>query len=74
MDINMPVMDGYNATRIIREKEKEGIIVRHRIFIVSAYCQEKDRLHSLEVGADKHLDKPVKVSDLRELLENYTVW
>ena len=68
MDMQMPVMDGYEATRAIREWEwKEG---RHPtpIIALTAYALEGDAAKSIEAGCDAHLTKPIKKGRLLEAI------
>lgn len=63
MDLQMPVMDGYDATRMIRETlpaEKQPWIIA-----LTAHAMETERQHCLEVGMNDFLTKPLR----RELLE-----
>ena len=68
MDMQMPVMDGYAATRAIREWEwKEG---RHPtpIIALTAYALEGDAAKSIDAGCDAHLTKPIKKGRLLEAI------
>lgn len=68
MDIQMPVMDGYEATRTIRalpDKEKSGI----PILAVSAYAFEEDKRKAMEAGMNRHVAKPVNFEVLKNALE-----
>ncbi len=65
MDVQMPVMDGLTATRIIRNHET-GTGRRTRIIAVTAGV---DRESCLQAGMDDHLHKPVRLDDLLPLLE-----
>lgn len=61
MDIQMPVMDGYEATRNIRnleEHQKADI----PIVAMTANAFEEDRQHAFEVGMNAHIAKPVDIS------------
>ena len=73
MDVQMPEMDGNEAARAIRKREKPG---RGRLPIVglSAGAMQAERERSLEAGMDDFLAKPVEMSRLREVLEKYLVF
>lgn len=64
MDISMPVMDGWEATRIIREEDKNIPII-----ILTANAFDSDRLRSLESGCTDYIAKPVTPTDLLEAFE-----
>ena len=57
MDIQMPVMDGYEATRIIRSREVGGR--RLPIIAMTANVMESDRQRARESGVDDQVDKPI---------------
>lgn len=65
MDVQMPVMDGYEATRIIRNMYPNKHIP---IVALSANAFEEDRKKSLEAGMDDHQSKPIVLSLLLESL------
>lgn len=66
MDIQMPVMDGYEATRRIRaDVRSRGI----PIVAMTAYAMEVDRQKALEAGMNDHLSKPIEPEVLYETLE-----
>lgn len=71
MDCEMPVMSGYEATRLIREYEKENETSRVPIIALTAHAatgyQEKCR----EVGMDDHLAKPVRLETLKVTLHQW---
>lgn len=69
MDISMPVMDGIESTKAIRQYErKEGIKERAVIIALTGLSMESTRKEMMEVGADYFLSKPVKFKDLIQLL------
>jgi len=69
MDIQMPEMDGYEATREIRHCE--GDARRTPIIAMMAHAMQSDRDEALKAGMDEHITKPVKADGLREVLERY---
>jgi CheY-like chemotaxis protein len=69
MDLQMPVMDGYTATRKIRELEAERGVRPTPVVVVSARTRPTDVRESLSAGADVHVAKPV---DLARLLATMT--
>jgi PAS domain S-box-containing protein len=65
MDIGMPKLNGYEATRRIREQPWGRDMA---IIALTGWGQEVDRARSKEAGCDGHLVKPVNMSDLEKLL------
>jgi len=66
MDCQMPVMDGYEATHVIRDKEKES---DHIIIVaMTANAMEGDKEQCIEAGMDDYIAKPVKSPDLKAIL------
>ncbi len=70
MDIQMPVMDGYNATRAIRSIENSALS-GIPIIAVSANAFEEDRRKAMESGMDEHLAKPLDTTRLFQLLNKF---
>ena len=68
MDIQMPVMDGYRATRMIREWEREVGREPLPIYALSAHALQRDIDDSLQAGCDRHLTKPISQKRLLELV------
>ena len=70
MDENMPIMSGSEATKKIREIEKQS--GEHiPIIALTANALSGDKKRFLEVGMDDYLSKPLKKSDLNEILSKY---
>jgi len=67
MDIQMPVMDGYEAAREIRKLE-DPVKASVPIAAMTANAFEEDRRNALEAGMNGHVAKPVEVSKLKETL------
>jgi len=68
MDIRMPEMDGYEATRQIREFNKEVIIIAQ-----TAYGLFGDREKVVEVGCNDYISKPIKKDELLALIKKYFI-
>ena len=70
MDIQMPNMNGYEATKAIRELEDE---VKSKIVIlaVTANAFEEDRKNALQAGMNGHIAKPIKIDALSSTLAEF---
>lgn len=68
MDIQMPIMDGYEATRQIRALPNKRL-AQLPIIAVSANAFEEDKKASLAAGMDGHIAKPINVPDLFALMQ-----
>ncbi len=71
MDIQMPVLDGYGATRRIRERESRLRLPRVPIVALTANAFDEDAAQSAAAGMDAHLAKPYSREQLRELLRRW---
>jgi two-component system sensor histidine kinase/response regulator len=68
MDCQMPEMDGFEATRKIRALEKERSLAPIRIVAMTAAAMEGDRESCLQAGMDDYISKPVRLEEIRKLL------
>ncbi len=68
MDCNMPILDGYEASREIKAMIKDGIIRPLKIIAVTANVSNTDQERCLKNGMDYFLTKPVEKEILRDLL------
>jgi CheY-like chemotaxis protein len=68
MDIQMPVMDGLEATRRIRERERQGLWPRTCIIAMTANAMKEDQRASLAAGMDDYIIKPIQAKALFERL------
>jgi PAS domain S-box-containing protein len=66
MDIKMPEMDGYEATRQIRQFDKEVIIIAQ-----TAYAQMGDSEKAIEAGCNDYISKPINRDELITIIEKY---
>ena len=71
MDLQMPVMDGLTATRTIRQFEGQQRRVRTPIIALTANAMTGQLERCLEAGMDAYLTKPLEISRLREVLDQY---
>lgn len=69
MDIQMPIMDGYEATKIIRSFNNKNTQIP--IIAMTANAFEEDRKHALQLGMNEHLAKPVDIEKLKDVLTKY---
>ncbi|OSM02205.1 hybrid sensor histidine kinase/response regulator [Magnetofaba australis] len=71
MDVQMPRMDGYAATRHIRQWERRNGRARAPIWALSAHAFDDAHRHSEEAGCDGHLTKPIRKKELLAFLERF---
>lgn len=67
MDCQMPEMDGYEATRCIRQLP----ITQPVIIAMTAHAMEEHRKESAEAGMDDHLAKPIRLKNLQSCISDY---
>ncbi|MFA7405411.1 MAG: ATP-binding protein [Pelobacteraceae bacterium] len=73
MDIQMPVMDGFTATRMIRRHEEFSGRRRTTIIALTAHAYESDIEKCLEAGCDDHVAKPFKKRTLLDCLAQHLI-
>ena len=66
MDLNMPEMDGFEATQKIKSMRPEVPVIAQSAYILSG--EEK---RSIEAGCDEFLAKPIRLSSLVDVLQRY---
>jgi signal transduction histidine kinase/two-component SAPR family response regulator/HPt (histidine-containing phosphotransfer) domain-containing protein len=74
MDVMMPEMDGLEATRIIRDRQKSGVpnySSRTIIVALTAHAMQGDREKCLAAGMDDYLAKPIRPADVRQVIERW---
>ena len=71
MDIQMPVLDGYAATRRARERENKLRLPRVPIVALTANAFDEDAVQAIAAGMDAHLAKPYSREQLRELVRRW---
>jgi len=69
MDMNMPVMDGYEATRAIRAWEQQNDMPKTQIIALTALVLKEEGEKILEAGCNAHMTKPIKRQTLLEVLQ-----
>jgi len=71
MDCHMPVMDGYQATRAIREWEAKNSLPRTPIVAMTANVLQSDREKCLQAGMDDYLSKPIQLQKIIDILQQW---
>jgi signal transduction histidine kinase/CheY-like chemotaxis protein/HPt (histidine-containing phosphotransfer) domain-containing protein len=71
MDVEMPEMDGYAATRLIRQHEKEAGVQPAPVLALTAHAFQEAVNRSLEAGFTAHLTKPIRRATLLEALNKF---
>jgi CheY-like chemotaxis protein len=66
MDIKMPVMDGYTATRLIKEMKPEKPVIAQ-----TAYAFSEDVEKARDAGFDTYLSKPIEREKLMKVVDDY---
>lgn len=66
MDIKLPLLNGFEATRRIKEKRPELPVIAQ-----TAYAMTSDKEEALRAGCDDYLSKPLQIDQLKELISKY---
>ena len=66
MDVNMPEMGGYEATRQIREFNKDLVIIAQ-----TANALQSDRNDAIQAGCTDYISKPINITDFKALMQKY---
>jgi len=72
MDMQMPVMDGYEATKAIRAWEREHDLPPTQVIALTALALKEDGVKILDAGCNAHMTKPLKKHTLLEVLQACT--
>ena len=66
MDLKMPIMNGYETTKILKEKNPQLLIIA-----ISAYALPQEVEKAKEFGFESYLTKPIRKDNLIQLLDKY---
>lgn len=72
MDLNMPVMDGFESTAKIRGFERKRKLRKTHIAALTGMTDPDARKSAMEAGVDKYLTKPTRMKDLKALVAEIT--
>jgi len=74
MDVRMPVMDGLDATRKIREWEEQRTDPPYFIVAMTAHASQADVEECLSSGMDRYASKPLNLNVMRDLMAEFLTW
>ncbi len=72
MDMQMPVLDGFAATRLIREWETVNGHKATPVIALTAYTLPEEIMHCTDAGCDGHISKPVRKKNLIQAIKDLT--
>lgn len=73
MDVQMPVMNGYDASRAIRAQEAEQKLNRIPVIAMTANTFEDDKKNAREAGMDAHIGKPYQQDEMIRIVASYAL-
>jgi CheY-like chemotaxis protein len=68
MDMNMPVMDGFESTAKIRAFERKNNLPAANIAALTGVTSEESRTSAYDAGVNRYLTKPIQMKDLTKLV------
>lgn len=68
MDLSLPVLDGYEATRLLKG---DSATAHTPILAVTAHARDVDKTRALEAGCDGYISKPYSIRDLFDLMARF---
>lgn len=71
MDCSMPIMDGFDATKKLRDLMRDEVITYIPIVACTAFVQEKEKQKALQAGMDGHCTKPITVEKMKSVLQKF---
>jgi CheY-like chemotaxis protein len=71
MDIQMPVMDGIQATKFIRDWEQQNNLPKTTIIAITAHSMDGDKEHFLETGMNDYISKPIDKNLLEQMIQKW---
>jgi signal transduction histidine kinase/CheY-like chemotaxis protein/sugar lactone lactonase YvrE len=66
MDIKMPILDGFEATKIIKKKNPDQVVIA-----LTAYARPEDRAYFMSAGFEDYLSKPIRPNDFLGVIRRY---
>ena len=73
MDCQMPIMDGFEATKEVREYEKKSNLIHIPIIALTANAMNGDKERCMQAGMDDYLSKPVRQKDFAGIIRKWLV-